>query len=57
MRHYSVSIKTYISLDFGHLCEGIKWMTTGDIGVVQMLEFFKGGTAFVLAATDWDDDS
>ena len=29
-------------------------MTTGDAGVVEMLAFFKG---FVLAETDWDDDT
>ena len=32
-------------------------MATGDAGVVEMLAFFKGGTTFVLAGTDWDDDT
>ena len=30
----SISVLTYISLHIGHLCEGIEWMTSGDVGVV-----------------------
>ena len=32
-------------------------MTTGDAGVVEMLAFFKGETAFILTGTDWDDET
>ena len=31
-------------------------MTTEDAGLVEMLAFFKRGTAFMLAGTDWDDE-
>ena len=32
-------------------------MTSGDAGVVEMLESFKGGAAFMLAGTDGDGDT
>ena len=32
-------------------------MTSREAGVVEMLTSFKGGTAFVLAGTDRDDDT
>ena len=32
-------------------------MKSGDAGMVKMLASFKGGTAFVLAGTDRDDDT
>ena len=50
MLHYKVSI--YIYLHIGHFCKSIEWMTTRDAGMVEMLAFFKGGTASVLAGTD-----
>ena len=53
----SISVSIYTSLHIGHLCEGIEWMKSGDAGVLKMLASFKGGTAFVLAGTDRDDDT
>ena len=32
-------------------------MTTRDAGMVEMLAFFKGGTASVLAGTDQNDEA
>ena len=32
-------------------------MKSGDAGMVKMIASFKGGTAFVLAGTDRDDDT
>ena len=32
-------------------------MTSGEAGMVEMPASFKGGTAFVLAGTDRDDDT
>ena len=32
-------------------------MKSGDAGMVKMQASFKGGTAFVLAGTDRDDDT
>ena len=53
----SISVSIYTSLHIGHLCEDIEWMKSGDAGVLKMLASFKGGTVFVLAGTDRDDDT
>ena len=44
----SVSVLIYISW---------QWMTSGHAGALEMPAFFGGGTAFVLAGTDGDDDT